>query len=103
MSWPDSIKLKWVSKKILALAVVSTVITVGVTSTGVSSIGVNNLSRTLDSTMRFFPKWDCLSLLFRVLEQRMGPAFESTDVFPVDWPPEEILPLALKLEGAVLA
>jgi hypothetical protein len=76
--------LKWVSKKILALAVDSTVITVGVAGAGTSSIGAKGCSQVLAPVIKLFPTIDSFSFWLLILEDDTETAFESTDVFPVD-------------------
>ena len=86
----DRRELKYVSKKILAFAVSSTVAIVGAghaeivadrsCSAGSSAIGVKDLSSPVSS---IFPHWR------GVLEA----AFDSREVLPVDRSPTETLPL----------
>jgi hypothetical protein len=76
--------LKWVSKKILALAADSTVMIVGVAGAGTSSIGANGWSQVLEPGIKLFPTIDSFSFWLLILEDGMETAFESADVFPVD-------------------
>ena len=80
--WPDRICLKWVSKKILAVAVASTVTVDGTTMFGVSLIGVSldaERSRVKVKTRELSVrgKW-------RPVE-RLGDALSQSDVGNLGW------------------